>query len=145
MAQSAPTQTHGYWLPANANVARLANPAPLEDACLRCGMDYPIGARFCHVCGASRDPRAALESPSAARSAQSWNNTSARKRLGLSSACFLFFLIGIGCMLGCALTGIFYKAGTFVDWQAVQSWRIQWLLAAMAALLSGILLKSKEY
>jgi hypothetical protein len=36
-----------------------------------------------------------------------------------------------------------YKAQTMVDWQAIQTWRIEWLLGATAALLAGILLKRK--
>jgi hypothetical protein len=39
---------------------------------------------------------------------------------------------------------VVYKEDTLVDWQAVQAWRIEWLLAAMAALLAGILLKKKN-
>jgi hypothetical protein len=38
-------------------------------------------------------------------------------------------------------TGFIYKADTLVDWQAIQVWRIEWLLAGCLAMLAGILLK----
>jgi hypothetical protein len=47
-------------------------------------------------------------------------------------------------MASAALAGFLYKAETLVDWQAIQVWRIEWLLGAAAALLAGILLKKKE-
>jgi hypothetical protein len=37
--------------------------------------------------------------------------------------------------------GFVFSAATVLDWQAVQVWRIQWLLAAVAAFVAGILLK----
>ena len=39
-------------------------------------------------------------------------------------------------------TGLVYTAATVLDWQAVQIWRIEWLLAAIAAFLAGILLRA---
>jgi len=39
------------------------------------------------------------------------------------------------------MTGVIYKVETFADWQAVQTWRIEWLLASAVTLLTGILLK----
>jgi hypothetical protein len=35
-------------------------------------------------------------------------------------------------------------AKTLVDWQAIQMYRIEWLLAATAAFVAGILLKKKD-
>jgi hypothetical protein len=37
-----------------------------------------------------------------------------------------------------------YTAATVLDWQAVQIWRIEWLLASAAAFLAGILLKKTD-
>jgi hypothetical protein len=67
-----------------------------------------------------------------------------RQRLGLSLPCLVFFLIGIACMTTAALTGFIYRADTRAEWQAIQVWRIEWLLGAAAALLAGILLKKNE-
>jgi len=43
------------------------------------------------------------------------------------------------------MTGIIYTAATVLDWQAVQIWRVEWLLAAIGAFLVGILLKRTEH
>jgi hypothetical protein len=51
------------------------------------------------------------------------------------------FLAGITCVLAAVLVGFIFSANTVLDWQAVQLWRIEWLLAAAAAFLAGILLK----
>jgi len=40
--------------------------------------------------------------------------------------------------------GFIYSANTLVDWQAVQTWRIEWMLAAIVAFVAGILLKRPE-
>jgi hypothetical protein len=47
-------------------------------------------------------------------------------------------------MVATALTGVVYTARNLVDWEAVQIWRVQWLLAAIAAFLVVILLRKKE-
>ena len=124
-----------YWRPPNPQNMRVV-PAPPGTACGRCGTDYSPGAHFCHLCGNERDARAAakprLPEPESRRC---W--------LGLPVRCLVFFLLGLACMLGAVLTGIIYKAHTLVEWQAIQTWRIEWLLAAAAALLTGILLKIK--
>jgi hypothetical protein len=36
-----------------------------------------------------------------------------------------------------------FNPTTLVDWQAIQLWRIEWFLAAIAILLAGLLLKKK--
>ena len=50
--------------------------------------------------------------------------------------------IGVVCALAAIGTGLIYTATTVLDWQAVQIWRIEWLLAAIVAFLAGILLKT---
>jgi hypothetical protein len=37
--------------------------------------------------------------------------------------------------------GLFFKASNLGEFQAIQLWRIEWLLAATAAFVAGILLK----
>jgi hypothetical protein len=49
--------------------------------------------------------------------------------------------------LAAVAVGIIYSVQTLADFQAIQSWRMQWLLAALVAFAAGILLKqsgSKE-
>ena len=61
-------------------------------------------------------------------------------RLGLPTASLVAFAIGLGCVLG-ALFVAFLDAKTLVDWQAIQFYRAEWLLAAIASFVVGILLK----
>ena len=61
--------------------------------------------------------------------------------LGLSTGALIAFVIGVGCVLAAIGTGLMYTAATVLDWQAVQAWRMEWLLAAITAFVAGILLK----
>jgi len=63
-----------------------------------------------------------------------------QRRIGLSTASLVAFMIGTGCVAGALLVGLL-TAKTFVDWQAIQFYRAEWLLAATAAFVAGILLK----
>jgi hypothetical protein len=65
-----------------------------------------------------------------------------RTQAGLSTASFVALLIGMGCVVGALLVG-FLTAKTLVDWQAIQFYRAEWLLAATAAFVAGILLKKE--
>jgi hypothetical protein len=47
----------------------------------------------------------------------------------------------LGCLLAAITVGAIYSVQNLADFQAIQSWRIQWLLAALAAFVAGILLK----
>jgi len=60
--------------------------------------------------------------------------------LGLPAASLIAFGIGLGCIVGALLQGLL-TAKTLVDWQAIQFYRVQWLLAATASFVAGILLK----
>lgn len=67
--------------------------------------------------------------------------------LGLSMASLIAFFAGVGCLLAAVAVGVIYSVQTLADFQAIQSWRVQWLLAALVAFAAGILLKqsgSKE-
>lgn len=64
-----------------------------------------------------------------------------KERIGLPTAALVAFLAGLTCVLAAILVGFIFSANTVLDWQAVQIWRIEWLLGAAAAFLSGILLK----
>lgn len=60
--------------------------------------------------------------------------------VGLSTASLIAFIVGIACIAGALLVGLL-TAKTFVDWQAIQFYRAEWLLGATAAFVAGILLK----
>ncbi|MGA9307726.1 MAG: hypothetical protein WBW31_20165, partial [Candidatus Sulfotelmatobacter sp.] len=63
------------------------------------------------------------------------------KRFGLSKASLAAFLFGMLCMVGALTVGVVFTARTTLDWQAIQVWRIEWLLAAIASFGAGCLLK----
>ncbi len=64
-----------------------------------------------------------------------------RESLGLTIGSLIAFIVGVICAGAAIATGMLYTATTVLDWQAVQIWRIEWLLGAAAAFLAGILLK----
>lgn len=63
-----------------------------------------------------------------------------KRWIGLPTASLIAFVIGIGCVAGALLVGLL-TAKTYVDWQAIQFYRAEWLLAATSAFVAGILLK----
>ena len=66
-----------------------------------------------------------------------------RTRIGLSTASLIAFVLGLVCVAGALLVGLL-TAKTLIDWQAIQMYRIEWLLAATAAFVAGILLKKGD-
>ncbi len=128
-----------FWRPPT-EVARAQTPAEggLVQVCDRCGTEFLMGSRFCHVCGMERDPK--LQRPRF-EIAKWLDIHRLQQALGLSLGSLICFIIGIICALAALGTGLVFTANTVLDWQAVQIWRVEWLLAAVAALLAGILLK----
>ena len=63
-----------------------------------------------------------------------------KHRVGLSTASLIAFVIGLACIAGALLVGLL-TAKTLVDWEAIQYYRAEWLLAAIASFVLGILLK----
>jgi len=66
-----------------------------------------------------------------------------KDRLGLPMPSLIAFFAGVGCLLAALLVGMVYSGHTFADFEAVQLWRMQWLVAALVAFVAGILLKSR--
>jgi hypothetical protein len=144
---------------------------PLAEACANCGTEYLIDARFCHVCGVQRitaeeadaDPGLIARLSSRARAwarpkfdsaVGYWQQMSLpdwlrylhfheiQRRVGLPTASLVAFLIGLGCIAGAIAVGLFYRASNLAEFQAIQMWRIEWLLGATASFLAAILLKN---
>jgi len=76
-----------------------------------------------------------------------WKRCSLRER---NPGCLLYtsttpsvvaFLLGVLCVVGSLAVSVFFSARTLLDWQAIQFWRVEWLLAAVAAFAAGCLLK----
>ena len=63
-----------------------------------------------------------------------------KRWVGLPTASLIAFILGIGCVAGALLVGLL-TAKTLIDWQAIQYYRAEWLLAATASFVAGILLK----
>lgn len=140
MPQAARNASQEYWRPADPATARIAGPILAESLCSDCGAEYSSGARFCHLCGKERN-RHPVASPSPMSFADFFDVAVLRKHFGLSWPSVGFFILGILCLVIAASIGILSKAETLVQWQALQFWRVEWLLGAAAAMLGGILLK----
>ncbi len=63
-----------------------------------------------------------------------------KNRTGLSTGSLIAFVMGLACIAGALLVGLL-TAKTLVDWQAIQFYRAEWLLASTASFVAGILLK----
>lgn len=66
-----------------------------------------------------------------------------RTRIGLPTASLIAFVLGLMCVAGALLVGLL-NAKTLIDWQAIQMYRIEWLLGATASFVAGILLKKTD-
>ncbi len=145
MSEVMPNTPREFWSPPAVQSKEQAAP-PLASACEDCGSEFMVGARFCHVCGASRKIEVATERGWA----RVWGFLSVlefhaiKAWFGLPTASLIAFLIGVGCVLAAIAVGVIYSVQTLADFQAIQLWRIEWLLAALAAFVAGILLKRTE-
>jgi hypothetical protein len=131
-----------FWKPVGFRRVESETGEAIDRACPRCGGDLIVGAQFCHICGAGRPP---IIVQSTWRDVPSWRSLAViRETLGQSLATLVALVLGLGCLVAALLTGLIFKATTLLDWQAVQLWRIEWLLAAIACLAVGILLKKVQ-
>lgn len=128
-----------YWKPAPQQ-RESGQPAD-SGACQQCGTELVLGSRFCHACGADRDAAVAVNK--FAPSSQ-LNLAEFRDSLGLTIPSIVAFVIGLACAIAALVTGLLYTANTVLDWQAVQMWRIQWLLGALVAFGAALILKRSK-
>jgi hypothetical protein len=111
---------------------------PDRSATCRCGSEFIVSSLYCHACGAKLpgiNAGRTFEIPGRAEL------TSLGERLGLTTAAVTAFVLGIFCMVGALGVSLFFSARTLADWQAIQLWRIEWLLAAVASFVAGCVLK----
>jgi hypothetical protein len=144
MSEAVHNVEHEYWRPPAQPTHVGAAPPNISGQliCAQCGTEFIMGSRFCHVCGSERETL--VGSSTARRWARILDFTRIREGLGLSIGSLIAFIAGIGCILAAIVTGFMFTAATFQDWQAVQIWRLEWLLAGAAAFLAGILLKKAD-
>ena len=137
MAEAADQVQHDFWRPpmsaSNAVVA-----AERSATCHHCATEFIVSSLYCHSCGSKRPDLVTartIEIPGRAELA------SLAERLGLTTPAVIAFLFGIFCVVGALAVSVFFSARTLLDWQAIQLWRIEWLVAAVAAFAAGCLLK----
>ena len=136
MAEAADQAQPDFWrppMPASETVA-----SSERCATCGCGTEFIVGSLYCHACGTKRPSLTAehsLEIPGRAELA------SFSERLGLTMPAAFAFLVGLFCVAGALAVGVFFSARTALDWQAIQLWRIEWLLAAVASFVAGCVLK----
>ena len=141
MSDTARNLTEEYWRPVQPPRTEMRGMAA-ETLCSNCGSEYAVGARFCHVCGNEREPEMKLSKQSRLADWVDFNQIC--ERLGLNAVALVFTFIGFACVLGAIFVGLVYTANTVLDWQAVQVWRIQWMLGALVSFAVAILLNKKK-
>jgi len=141
----------------------------MAEACPHCGTEFLLGSRFCHSCGGRRPEAISTSTRADADSLARWWERGVgavhsavaglslsklsmpswahylhfheiKRRVGLSTASLIAFVIGLACIAGALLVGLM-TAKTLVDWEAIQYYRAEWLLAAITSFVLGILLK----
>jgi hypothetical protein len=143
MAHLAPNyeERQEFWKPAVAPHQEATKAEATDQVCQECGTDFVLGSRFCYVCGADRHANLAITSPAGLHA---WIDfASLREALGQSNASMIALVMGCACVIAAIVTGLVFTATTLLDWQAVQLWRIEWLLGAVAMFAAGFLLKKK--
>jgi hypothetical protein len=127
---------HEFWRPPVAQ-AETARPGMVE-VCDGCTTEFMVGSLFCHVCGASREAHPAA----AARWTVYLEFHNIKRALGVTTASLIAFFAGMVCLvMGGVAVSMIYSVQTFNDFQALQLYRMQWLLGAIAAFAAGLLLK----
>jgi hypothetical protein len=146
----------------------------MAEVCADCGSEFMIGASFCHTCGMRRPMVAGAGGTDVAVMAGLWARSMAKARswsglvaaawrkisfpdwlhylhfheikrwVGLPTAALIAFMTGLGCVAGAIGVSLFYKASNLAEFQAIQMWRLEWLLAATASFVAGILLKKPD-
>ena len=134
--EAADQAQHDFWrapIPVSASVT-----APDRSATCGCGTEFIVSSIYCHACGARRP---GLRAASTTEITGLSELAPLAERLGLTMPAVIAFLAGILCIVGALVVSVFFSARTLADWQAIQLWRIEWLLAAVAAFVAGCLLK----
>ncbi len=124
-----------FWRPPQQSSA--PPPGSATEICPRCNTGFVVGARFCYVCGLEREPQPTFTGGMLTRL---FDVHMVRDWLRLTPGALIAFIVGLGCVVAAIITSFMYSATTVLDWQAVQLWRIEWLLGAVVAFVAGILL-----
>jgi hypothetical protein len=145
MAEFSRELSKEYWRPApsaGSLQSHVYQTQGNEAFCSICGTPYAAGARYCHLCGESRDEDLRFEHTN--RFMNRLDFDVLRIQFGFSTWSLVFLFAASVFLLAMLMTGAIHNAATPAEWQAVQTWRIEWLLAAVAALLAANLFKSRR-
>jgi ribosomal protein L37E len=144
----------GYWKPvldyehweeapessSHSNTVATPEQTVRHDLCNNCGAEFVVDSPYCRMCGRARDGAARAKKSRW----QAFDFYHLRRHLGLTIGAMVCFLAGVLCVGAAVATGFIYTASTLVDWQAIQTWREEWLLAGVVAFLCGILLNGRK-
>jgi hypothetical protein len=137
MAEAVDQVQHDFWS-APVPATKTSVIIPERAATCRCGTEFIVSSLYCHACGAGRLDHSGLASLQVPGLAEF---SALAGRLELAKPALIAFLLGILCVVGALTVSIFFSVRTLLDWQAIQMWRIEWLLAAVASFAAGCLLK----
>jgi hypothetical protein len=132
-----------FWRPPLSQPTAATN---LAESCRRCGTEFMVGATFCHICGCSRHRTDLVSSGSWTRHLmflRALEFASVKNWFGLPLPTLCAFLLGIAFLIVALAMG-FVGVHDTSDFEAVQLWRIQWLMVACASFLAGILLRGRK-
>lgn len=105
-----------------------------------------VGAAFCHLCGTNRHRTNGAASRNWAKYFEflgAIDLAGVKNWFGLPLPSLCAFLVGIAFVIVALSVGLM-SVHDYSDFEAIQLWRMQWLVAACAAFLAGILLKSRR-
>jgi hypothetical protein len=105
-----------------------------------------VGATFCHICGSGRHRTDHVPSRSWTRHfafLRALEFSSVKDWFGLPLPTLCAFLLGIAFLIVALAMG-FVSVHDTADFEAVQLWRIQWLMVSCASFLAGILLRGRK-
>ena|SRR5205085_8714192 len=142
MSEAVPTTNSEFWQPPVIEAAPILVPTA-ANACPRCQTEFILDARFCHSCGCGRP---SPELPKSWTSYLEFHNivqyaSVVRDTLGLPLPSLICFLVGVLCLGVALFVGFVAPSETVADFQAIQYWRMEWLLGGVAAFIAGILLR----
>ena len=137
MAEAANQPQHEFWRPPMLGAETVIK-LQRTTVCRQCGTEFIVSSVYCHSCGLKRpalNAEANLEIPGLAEL------SALGERIGLTTPAVAAFLLGAMCLVGALAVSVCFSARTTLDWQAIQLWRIEWLVAAVAAFVAGCLFK----
>src|SRR5437868_11065373 len=112
--------------------------------CGSCQSEFVMGARYCHVCGNDRNPQPKSSSFGWLAMRNFLRLPVIANAFGINVVSLIAFFAALVCGIAALVVGAFYQVETVADWQAVQIFRVEWLLAAISCLLIAILLKRRS-